>query len=151
MRRFMRNKLLGIERQDDQTLVAHGVLDDDLYGLQVDLSVNINTMTILSIGGKWNRWTTPECPRAIPVLQEAVGLCIEGEGFSQDIQKTVNRKGCRHYANLVLECCDTLREAAVLLIYPEWVTVMTTSSSAIRSSSEISASSSRICVRRASP
>ena len=116
MRRFMRNKLVGVERPDEQQiLVAHGFLDDDLYGLQVDLSIKISTMTITAIEGKWNRWTTPECRRSTPFLQEAVGLCIEGEGFHQEIQKTISRKGCRHYANLILECCDAIRQAAALL------------------------------------
>ena len=114
MLRFTRNKWVSIHRKDKETLSIHGVLDDDIYGLEIDLTIGISSLEILAISGKWNRWTTPECPRAIPLLQEAVGLKIEEEGFSQTVQRIVGRKSCRHHANILLECCHAARQAALI-------------------------------------
>jgi len=113
MLKFSRNKLVSIVKEDADTLIVHGVLDDYIYSLEIDVSIRISDRRILSIDGKWNRWTTPECPRAVPVLKEAVGFCIE-EGIVLNIHKIIGRKGCRHFANLLIECCDTAREAAML-------------------------------------
>ena len=115
MFKFIRNKLVGIEKKDQDTLVAHGILDDDIYSLEIDVSIRTSNMEILAIDGRWNRWTTPECPRAIPFLQDAIGFCIEEEGFSQRVHKVIGRQACRHYANLLLECCYTAKEAATLI------------------------------------
>ncbi|MDY6972754.1 MAG: PHP domain-containing protein [Thermodesulfobacteriota bacterium] len=115
MLNFVRNKLVSVERQGQDVLVAHGLLDDDIYSLEIEVSVNIQNLEILAIDGRWNRWTTPECPRAIPFLQEAVGFRIEERGFSTKVQKIISRKACRHHANLLLECCHCAREAAMLV------------------------------------
>jgi len=114
MLKFNRNKLISVERKDQDTLLAHGILDDDIYSLEMDVSLGISNLEILAIQGKWNRWTTPECPRATPFLQEAVGLCVKEDGFSKKVQKIVGRKACRHYANLLLECCHSAKEAIML-------------------------------------
>ena len=114
MLKFARNKMVSIERKEHGILSVHGILDDDIYGLEIDVTIRISDLEILSIEGKWNRWTTPECPRAIPYLHEVVGFGIEEEGFSQKIQKIIGRKSCRHYANLLLECCHSAKEAAML-------------------------------------
>jgi predicted metal-dependent phosphoesterase TrpH len=117
MQTFMRNKLVSITRKKNDILFIHGVLDDDIYGLEMNMEIRITDLTILSLDGKWNHWTTPECPRAVHFLQEAVGLRIDEEGFSRNVHKLVGRKACRHFANLTLECCHSAREAALLL---EW-------------------------------
>ncbi len=114
MLKFTRNKLVSIERKDEDTLLAHGILDDDIYGLEIDVALSISRMEIIRVDGKWNRWTTPDCHRAIPLLQEAVGLRV-GAGFSEVVKKTVGRKACRHYANLLLECCHAARETVMIL------------------------------------
>jgi predicted metal-dependent phosphoesterase TrpH len=115
MLKFARNKLVSIERTDKDILIAHGLLDDDIYSLAMDVSISLSNLEILAIEGKWNRWTTPECPRAIPFLQEALGFRIDEEGFSQKVHKIVGRKACRHHANLLLECCYSAKEAAMVL------------------------------------
>lgn len=115
MLKFMRNKIVGIERKGEDLLRAYGELDDDIYGLELDVSIGMPGMVIRSIDGRFKRWTTPECPKAIPVLQQAVGYCALEEGFSQRVQKSIGRKGCRHFANLLLECCATARQAAGLI------------------------------------
>jgi len=112
---FIRNKLVSVRVQDVDTLLVHGILDDDIYSLEMDVFISINALQIKDIKGKWNRWTTKECPRAIPPLRKAIGLSIVEKGFSQKIHKDVGRSSCRHFANLLLECCHTAEEARQLI------------------------------------
>jgi len=114
MLKFTRNKLASVYRKDGKTLSVHGVLEDDIYGLEVDLDLDFSRMEILAIRGKWNRMENSQCPRAIPFLQEAVGLRMEGD-FVRKVQKIVGRKACRHFADLLLECCDAAKDAAALI------------------------------------
>lgn len=114
MLQYMRNKLITVAQEDEDTLIVDGILDDDLYSLRIKVGISLSEMKILSVEGNWNRWTTPECWRSIAPLQEAVGLCIE-PGMRQNIQKTISRKACRHFANILLECCHTAKEAAALI------------------------------------
>jgi predicted metal-dependent phosphoesterase TrpH len=114
MLKFTRNKLVSIQRKDKDTLTAHGVLEDDIYGLEIDVTLSLPDLQILSIGGKWGRTENSECPRAIPFLQEALGLRM-GEGFSRRVHKTVGRKACPHFANILLECCHAARDAAMVI------------------------------------
>jgi predicted metal-dependent phosphoesterase TrpH len=119
MLRFERNKIVGVEKTGDGTLVAHGMLDDDIYSIQLDVTYSLAGLEILAIEGWWNRWTTPECPRATGFLKEALGFCVEEEGFSQKVHKIVGRKACRHFANLLLECSHSAREAALVIRWEE--------------------------------
>ena len=114
MLKYERNKLVSIFQNDPDILTVHGILDDDIYSLEIDVSIKMSELKILSIDGKWNRWTTPECPRSTGFLQEAVGFRIEEEGFSEKVRKTIGRKSCRHYANLLTECCYAAKEAAII-------------------------------------
>ena len=111
MLKFERNKLVSIYRKDEDTLLVHGILEDHIYGLEVDVAIGLSQLEILSIEGKWNRTENSECHRALPFLQEAVGLRM-GEGFSQEVRKTAGRKACRHFADILLECCYAARDAA---------------------------------------
>ncbi len=119
MLKFTRNKVVGVTRKDPDTLSVHGVLDDDIYSLELDLSVRISDLEITKIEGKWHRWTTPECPRATRFLEGALGHRLDEEGFSQTMHKVVGRKACRHFANLLLECCHCVRQAVSLLRWEE--------------------------------
>jgi predicted metal-dependent phosphoesterase TrpH len=93
------------------------VLEDDVYGLEVDLDFSLPDLEIRRIGGRWNRMENSACPRAIPFLQEAVGFRLD-ETFTLMVQKILGRKACRHFANLVLECAEAARDAARLLRTP---------------------------------
>ena len=119
MLKFARNKMVGIERKEPDTLLVHGILDDHIYSIWLDVSISIPDLEIRTIEGDWNRWTTPECPRAISFLQEAVGLRLEEEGFSQKVHKIVGRKACRHFANLLLECSHSAKEAFMVVKWEE--------------------------------
>ncbi len=111
MLKFMRNKLVGIERIAPDEILVHGILDDDIYSLEIDLKVKLSDLRIISIEGRWNRWTTPECPRAIEPLKEATGLCIAEKGLYEKIRKEIGKRSCRHFANLLIECCDAVMSA----------------------------------------
>jgi predicted metal-dependent phosphoesterase TrpH len=111
MLKFTRNKLVSIYRKDQDRLLAHGILEDDIYGLEVNVAISIPRLEILSIEGRWKRAENVECPRAIPLLQEAVGFRM-GEGFHQKVRKIIGRKACRQFADIILECCDAAEMAA---------------------------------------
>jgi predicted metal-dependent phosphoesterase TrpH len=113
MLKFARNKLVSICRKDEDTLLAHGVLEDDIYGLEVDVTIGLSALEILSVEGRWNRAENSQCSRAIPFLQDAIGFRID-EGFSQRVRKNIGRKACRHFADILLECCDAAHMAAHL-------------------------------------
>lgn len=115
MLQFIRNKLVTVRQENDDTLIIHGILEDDIYGLEIDVTINVDDLKIIDIQGKWNRWTTPECPRSNDLLQEAIGYSINDEGFTQKVNKTIGRNSCRHYANILLECCHTAKEATRLI------------------------------------
>jgi predicted metal-dependent phosphoesterase TrpH len=112
--KYMRNKLISVARENEDILGVYGVLDDDLYGLWMKVGVSLSGMKIISVEADWNRWTTPECWRAIEPLQEVVGMHIE-PGLREKVQKSAGRNACRQFANLLLECCHAAGEAA------EWI------------------------------
>ena len=111
---FMRNKVVDVARLDQETLAVHGILDDSIYSIELDFRVNISDLVCSGIKGRWLRWTTPECPRAIDFLKEAEGFCLKA-GIDDKIHKTVGRNACRHFANLFIECAHSVRETVKLL------------------------------------
>jgi predicted metal-dependent phosphoesterase TrpH len=115
MLKFARNKIVDVSLRDPDTLAIHGVLDDDIYSVELDVVVRIADLEILGVEGKWHRWTTPECPRATQFLQGAVGFRIGEDDFGPKVHKVVGRKACRHFANLLLECCHSAKEATRIL------------------------------------
>ncbi|MBT3259691.1 MAG: PHP domain-containing protein [Deltaproteobacteria bacterium] len=116
---YMRNKLVNIEIPADDIYVAYGFLDDHIYSLETTFQVNGADLTIKWLKGHWNRYTTPDCPLAEEPLQGAVGLCLTDEGFNRSIHRIVGRKACRHFANLILECCDAIVKTKQMIENPE--------------------------------
>ena len=114
---FARSKIVGVERPDENTFLAHGILDDCIYALELDVEARLPDFEITDVQGRWKRYTTPECPKAIAKLQNAVGLRIPEKEFARKIRRVVGREGCTHFANLLLECCDGIMQAAA---YGEW-------------------------------
>lgn len=115
---FMRNKVVDVARLDSETLEVHGILDDSIYSLELDFKVNISDLICSGIKGRWLRWTTPECPRALDFLNEAEGFCLKA-GIDDKIHKTIGRHACRHFANLFIECAYAVRETVKLLRWQE--------------------------------
>ncbi len=111
MLKFQRNKLVSIFQDNPDELRIHGLLDDHIFGLEIDVMVRIDDSTIHFIDGKWNREETPECSRAVPFLQAAMGFKTDSKNLPQQINKVVSRQSCPHFANLLLECCTAAQEA----------------------------------------
>lgn len=110
---FSRSKFVGVERLDENTLLAHGVLEDFIYAMELDVTVKQPNFEIVDIKGRMKRVTTPVCDQAIPKLQNAVGLCIPEDEFARKIHRIVGKEGCTHFANLLVECCDAIMQTAI--------------------------------------
>ena len=99
-----------MDRLTPDALTVFGILDDDLYGIQLEAIFSLDTLQIKKISGKWHRWTTPECPRALDHLGAVIGFKVE-QGFRHNIQKTLGREGCRHFANLLIDMGHAAKNA----------------------------------------
>ncbi len=117
MLKFQRTKLVDIVNNGDNTITVHGILDDHIYHIEIDLVIGCDNLSIQAIQGKWLRSENTECRRAIPFIERAVGIKIDEEGFSQRINKYVGRKSCPHFANLIIECCDAAEDAIQVMGY----------------------------------
>lgn len=114
---FCRNKVVGVELIDENVLAAHGVLEDYIYAMEIDVRVRLPEFEIVEIGGKMHRFTTPVCEQSVPKLQNAVGMRLFEEEFNRKIHRVVGKEGCTHFANLLVECCDAIVQTAT---YSEW-------------------------------
>lgn len=119
MLKFQRTKLVNIIKNDDRTVSVHGVLDDHIYEIEIDMTIGIDDLTIRTIAGKWIRAENSECRRAIPFLKNAIGIRIDGDDFTQRINKHVGRKACPHFANLIIECCDAAEDAVNIIKFED--------------------------------
>ena len=111
MLKFTRTKYVGVERPAKDKVVAHGSLNDYIYGMDLDVEFSLPQYEITKITGRMRRYTTPECPKGDALLQEAVGMRIEPV-VTNKIKKQIGRAGCRHYATLLLECCHAVISAS---------------------------------------
>jgi hypothetical protein len=110
---FSRSKLVSVERNSEHILKAHGVLDDYIYSMEMDVAVSIQDYKIVSIDGKMNRITTGECHKALAVLQNAIGMDITDREFARTVNRVIGRAGCLHLGALLVECCDSILQAAI--------------------------------------
>ena len=112
MLKFTRTKYVGIERPEKTRAIAHAVLDDYIYGMQLDVEFSLPEYEITKIDGRMTRYTTPECPKANEILDCSLGMRI-GPGLDDRIKKEIGRAGCRHYAALLIECCNSMISASI--------------------------------------
>jgi predicted metal-dependent phosphoesterase TrpH len=115
MLKFQRTKLVNIVDNKDGSIAVHGTLADHIYQIEIDVTIGIDDLTISAIDGQWLRAENSECRRAIPFLQNAVGIKINMDGFPQHVNKHVGRKSCPHFANLIIECCDAAQDAVDMI------------------------------------
>lgn len=108
---FSRSQLISAEFIDDNTFRFHGTQEDHIYAMEVLMDIRVSDGSILSIQGWMKRYTTPVCPKAIDVLQNAVGLTVRGEGWMMKIMKEIGQKGCEHFAEIINECGRCLDQA----------------------------------------
>ncbi len=101
---FSRSQLIEAEFTDDETIRFNGVQQDHIYSMEINLDVRISDGQIMAIEGLMKRYTNFVCPRAIPVLQSAVGISLREEGWDRRVMKEIGRLGCEHFAEIIIEC-----------------------------------------------
>ena len=108
---FNRSQLVGAEFPDDDTIRFNGIQEDHIYGMEISMDVRISDGEILAIRGTMKRYTNPVCPAAVPVLQSAVGISLREEGWDKRVMREIGRKGCEHFAEIIIECGRCLDQA----------------------------------------
>jgi len=114
---FSRTLLVGVESLNETALRFHGTLEDNIYAMEIEMDVNMPEAVIVRIQGRMKRYTTPVCPKAIDVLQKAVGVSLRDEGWIPKLKREIGQKGCQHFAELLVECgrcLDSARMAQAL-------------------------------------
>ena len=106
-----RSHVISAEFPDEQTIRFNGIQDDHIYSMEITMDVRIADGEILAIGGKMKRYTNSFCPQAEPVLQTAVGMSLREEGWERRVMKEIGRKGCEHFAEIMIECGHCLDQA----------------------------------------
>jgi hypothetical protein len=109
---FNRMKNVVIQKRDDKTYLAHGVLEDHIYAMEVTVAVQVPDMTIIDVDGKIKRYTTHRCPPGIETLPRAVGMSWSPDVTSR-IKKEIGRPGCRHLATILAECMESVAWAVL--------------------------------------
>ena len=107
---YTRMKSVGVQKQGEDRRVVSGVLEDELYAMQCEIAVHWPSLTIESVQSRMKRFTTTRCPLASEVFATSEGWKIDSE-LEGKIKKELGRKGCRHMAILMLDCCRTLVRA----------------------------------------
>ena len=63
MLKFTRTKYVTVDRPAKDKVVAHGILEDYIYAMELDVEFSFPDCEITAITGKMRRYTTPECSR----------------------------------------------------------------------------------------
>jgi hypothetical protein len=79
--------------------------------MEINMDVRLADGEILAIEGLMKRYTNFVCPEAIPVLQTAVGMSLREEGWERRIMKEIGRRGCEHFAEIIIECGHSFDQA----------------------------------------
>jgi len=114
---FSRSLLVGSEFLNESILRLHGILEDQIYAMEIQVDIRIPDGIITAIQGWMKRYTTPVCPKAVAVLQRAVGMSLREEGWISRVQREIGRPGCQHFAEILVECgrcLDTARMAQAM-------------------------------------
>ena len=101
---FNRSQVIGVEVINNEIVRFHGIQEDHIYGMEINMDVRIEDGQILSIDGNMKRYTNFVCPDAVPVLQTAVGISLREEGWDRLVMREIGRKGCEHFAEIIIEC-----------------------------------------------
>jgi hypothetical protein len=108
---FNRSQIIGAEFTKAETVRFSGIQEDHIYSMEINMDVGIADGKILAIEGDMKRYTNFVCPQAVPVLQTAVGMSLREEGWERRIMKEIGRKGCEHFAEIIIECGRCLDQA----------------------------------------
>ncbi|MGB6067307.1 MAG: DUF2889 domain-containing protein [Desulfomonilaceae bacterium] len=110
MLEYSRMKSVGVQAQGEDRRIVSGVLEDELYAMQCEILVNWPALTIERVQTRMKRFTTTRCLRAENVFPAAEGWKLDSQ-LEGKIKKELGRKGCRHMAILILDCCRSLARA----------------------------------------
>ncbi len=108
---FNRSQVIGAEFPDEETVRFNSVLEDHIYSMEINMDVQLADGKILAIEGIMKRYTNFVCPQAVPVLQSATGMSLREEGWERRIMKEIGRKGCEHFAEIIIECGRSFDQA----------------------------------------
>ena len=108
---FNRSQVIGAEFPDEETVRFNGIQEDHIYSMEINMDVRIADGQILAIEGRMKRYTNFVCPQALPILQNAVGMSLRAEDWDRHIMKEIGRKGCEHFAEIIIECGRSLDQA----------------------------------------
>jgi hypothetical protein len=108
---FNRSQVIGAEFPDEETIKFNGTQVDHIYSMEINMDVRISDGEILAIEGLMKRYTNFVCPEAIPVLQNAVGMSLQEEDWERRIMKEIGRRGCEHFAEIIIECGHSFDQA----------------------------------------
>ena len=108
---FNRSQIVGAEFINEETIRFNGIQEDHIYSMEINMDVRIADGKILVIDGNMKRYTNFVCPEAVPVLQDAIGMSLREEGWERRIMKEIGRKGCEHFAEIIIECGRCLDQA----------------------------------------
>ena len=108
---FNRSQIIGAEFPDEDTIRFNGIQVDHIYSMEINMDVRISDGQILAIEGFMKRYTNFVCPMAGPVLQNAIGMSLKEDGWDRDIMKEIGRKGCEHFAEIIIECGRSFDQA----------------------------------------
>jgi hypothetical protein len=101
---FNRSQVIGAEFPNEETVRFNGILEDHIYSMEIKMDVDIADGKILVIEGMMKRYTNFVCPQAVPILEIAVGMSLREDGWERRIMKEIGRKGCEHFAEIIIEC-----------------------------------------------
>jgi hypothetical protein len=101
---FSRTMLVSGEFMEENLLRLRGILEDHIYALEILMDVRLPGGTVTAIQGWMKRYTTPVCPKAVEVLQNAVGKSLREGGWASWVNREIGRKGCSHFAEILIEC-----------------------------------------------
>lgn len=102
---FNRSQLIGAEYLENENVLRfNGIQEDHIYGMEIQMDVSVDDGIIRTISGNMKRYTNFVCPQAIPILQTAVGLSLREGGWDSKIMREIGRKGCEHFAEIIIEC-----------------------------------------------
>lgn len=110
---FNRSQVIGAQFPNEETVRFNGILEDHIYSMEVNMEVRIADGEILAIEGAMKRYTNFVCPQAVAVLQAAVGMSLVEDGWERRIMKEIGRKGCEHFAEIIIECGRCLDQACL--------------------------------------
>jgi Protein of unknown function (DUF2889) len=110
---FNRSQVIGAEFPNEETVRFNGTQVDHIYSMEINMDVRLSDGEILAIEGHMKRYTNFVCPQAVAVLQNAVGMSLLEEDWDRRIMKEIGRKGCEHFAEIIIECGRSLEQACL--------------------------------------